>query len=106
MSSPTLNGRVFCHGARREVGGNGVIIGLPYSILAYVDDRNTSWAPSIHTQRIKPEQKAVEDALDQTRWLVGKLSPDALSEMALDDSYGNFGLFSGLRRLWRVPLNV
>ena len=34
MHSPTLKERVFCHGAQREVGGKGIIIGLPYSILA------------------------------------------------------------------------
>jgi hypothetical protein len=97
MSSPTLNDRVFCHGAQREVGGQGVIIGLPYSILAYVDDRGTSWAPALHTQRVKPEQKAVEVALNQIGWVVEKLSPETTAEIALDGSYGNFGFFSDVR---------
>src|SRR5438046_2177235 len=34
MHSPTLQDRLYCHGAKREVAGRGVIIGLPYSIVA------------------------------------------------------------------------
>jgi hypothetical protein len=99
MSSPTLNDRRFCHAAQREVGGQGVIIGLPYSILAYADERGTSWAPTVHTQRVKPEQTAVEVALTQTRWLVEQLPATTTAEIALDGSYGNFNFLSGLKDL-------
>lgn len=63
--SPTLKDRLFCHGAQREVSGKGLIIGLPYSILAYVEAPGTSWAPALHTQRVNPEQTAVDVALTQ-----------------------------------------
>lgn len=97
MHSPTLKDRVFCHGAQREVGGRGVIIGLPYSILAYVERPGTSWAPALHTQRVKPGQTAVDVALTQTSWLAEQLPAEITSEVALDGGYGNLKFFAGLR---------
>ena len=97
MRSPTLKDRVFCHGAQREVGGRGVIIGLPYSILAYVNRRGASWAPAVHTQRVKPDQTAVEVAVAQASWVVERLPAETISEIALDGGYGNLKLFRGLR---------
>lgn len=97
MHSPTLQERVFCHGAQREVGGQGVIIGLPYSLLVYVEARGSSWAPAVHTQRVKPGESAVEVALTQVSWLATKLSADSPPEIALDGGYGNRKFFAGLR---------
>jgi hypothetical protein len=97
MHSPTLKDRLFCHGAQREVGGKGIIIGLPYSILAYVERRGTSWAPALATQRVKPDQSAVEVAVTQARWVAERLPARTTPEIALDGSYGNLKFFAGLR---------
>src|SRR5574341_315761 len=59
MRSPTLKERRYCHGAAREVAGRGVIIGLPYSIVAWESQRGSSFSPPVNIQRLKPEQKAV-----------------------------------------------
>jgi len=99
LHSPTLQERVFCHGAQREVGGQGVIIGLPYSLLAYVAERGSSWAPAVHTQRVKPGESAVEVALTQVGWLAAKLPAASPPEIALDGGYGNRKFFAGLRGL-------
>jgi DDE superfamily endonuclease len=97
MNSPTLKDRVFCHGAKREVSGTGIIIGLPFSILAYVEQRGTSWAPSLHTQRVKPDQSAVEVAVKQASWIAEQLPAKASPEIALDGSYGNLKFFRAIR---------
>ena len=97
MHSPTLQERVFCHGAQREVGGHGVIIGLPYSLLAFVDQRGTSWAPTVHTQRVAPGESAVQVALAQTQWLAQTLPAAQTAETALDGSYGNLPFFRGVQ---------
>lgn len=97
MHSPTLQERVYCHGAQREVGGTGVIVGLPYSLLAFVEQRGTSWAPAVHTQRVRPGESAVAVALAQTQWLAEHLPPELLAETALDGSYGNVPFFLGVR---------
>jgi len=97
MHSPTLQGRVFCHGAQREVSGRGLIIGLPYSILAYVEEPGTSWAPAVHTERVKPDQTAVEIALTQASWVAEQLPAETTAELALDGGYGNLKFFTGMR---------
>jgi hypothetical protein len=97
MNSPTLKDRVFCHGAKREVSGTGIIIGLPYSILVYVEQRGTSWAPSLHTQRVKPDQSAVDVAVGQASWITEQLPAETSSEIAFDGGYGNFKFFRGIR---------
>lgn len=65
MRSETLTQRLYCHGAKREVGGKAVIIGLPYSIVAFSTMRGSSFAPSVNIRRIKPQEKAVEVAVEQ-----------------------------------------
>jgi hypothetical protein len=97
MHSPTLKDRLFCHGAQREIGGKGIIIGLPYSILAYVEQPATSWAPAVHTQRIKPNQSAVEVALTQATWVAEQLPAETTPEIALDGGYGNLKFFCSMR---------
>lgn len=99
MHSPTLKDRLFCHGAQREVAGKGLIIGLPYSILAYVEERGTSWAPAVHTQRVKSDQTAVDVALAQAGWVAEQLPEQTTSEIALDGGYGNLKFFTGMRGL-------
>src|SRR5262245_7920930 len=97
MNSPTLKDRVFCHGAKREVSGTGIIIGLPFSILAYVEQRGTSWAPSLHTQRVKPDQSAVDVAVRQASWIAEQLPAEVSPEIALDGGYGNLKFFRAIR---------
>lgn len=96
MRSPTLKDRLFCHGAQREVAGRGLIIGLPYSILAYVERRGASWAPALHTERVKPDQSAVEVAVTQARWVAARLPPETTPEIALDGGYGNLKFFCAM----------
>jgi hypothetical protein len=97
MHSPTLQERVYCHGAPREVGGQGSIVGLPYSLLAFVEQRGSSWAPTVHTQRVKPGESAVAVALTQTSWLAAQLPPELTAETALDGAYGNLPFFRGVQ---------
>ena len=97
MHSPTLDERVYCHGAPREVGGKGLVIGLPYSLLAFVEQRGASWAPTVHTQRVKPGESAVAVALTQTSWLAEHLPSEVTAETALDGGYGNLPFFLGVQ---------
>jgi len=94
MQSPTLKERVYCHGAQREVGGKGVIIGLPYSLVAYVEKPGTSWAPTVDSQRVKPDESAVEVAVGQAKRVVKQMPENSTAEIALDGGYGNLKFFS------------
>jgi hypothetical protein len=47
--SETLKARMVCHGAKREAFGNGVVLGLPYSILAFTENASSSWAMTVNS---------------------------------------------------------
>jgi hypothetical protein len=79
------------------VGGKGIVMGLPYSLLAFVDQRGASWDPTVHTQRVKPGESAVAVALTQTSWLAEHLPPELSAETALDGGYGNVPFFLGVQ---------
>jgi len=97
MRSPTLQERRYCHGAAREVGGHGVIIGLPYSITAWATQRGSSFTPPVNIQRLKPAQTAVQVAVEQVLWL-GLYTPSELDwRVALDGAYGNREFFAPLQ---------
>lgn len=91
--SETLKERMICHGANREAFGNGVIYGLPYSLLAYCENASSSWAMTVHTRRVTPEQKAVAVAVEQIQWLFEHLGTEKEVSVGLDGSYGNLGFF-------------
>ncbi len=96
MRSPTLKERLYCHGAAREVAGRGLIIGLPYSILAWESQRGSSFSPPVNIQRVKPDRKATAVAADQVLWL-GFYAPQELEwRAALDGAYGNQKFFAPL----------
>lgn len=97
MHSPTLRDRRYGHGAQREVGGRGIIIGLPYSILAWATQRGSSFTPPVNIRRLHPEQKAVAVAVAQVLWL-GFYTPSELDwRCALDGAYGNREFFAPLQ---------
>ncbi|MGH9802961.1 MAG: transposase [Blastocatellia bacterium] len=96
MCSPTLKERLYCHGAAREVAGSGMVIGLPYSIVAWESQRGSSFSPPINIQRLEPDQKATTVAADQVLWM-GLYAPSQLEwRAALDGAYGNRQFFSPL----------
>ena len=94
--SETLKERVVCHGAKREAFGNGVVLGLPYSILAFTENASSSWAMTVNNQRIKPDEKAVSVAVNQIQWLFENKS-EAQTSVGLDGGYGNVGFFLGMK---------
>ena len=97
MHSPTLQERLYCHGAKREVSGRGIIIGLPYSILAWASERGSSFTPAVNICRLNPEQKAIEVAVEQVLWL-GFYTPSELDwRCALDGAYGTREFFAPLQ---------
>jgi hypothetical protein len=97
MHSETLHERLYCHGAKREVGGRGIIIGLPYSITAWASERGSSFTPSVNIRRLKPDEKAVAVAVDQVLWL-GFYTPSLLDwRCALDGAYGTREFFAPLQ---------
>lgn len=82
--SETLKERVICHGAKREAFGNGIIYGLPYSLLAFCDNASSSWAMTVHTERVRPEAKAVAVAVEQIQWLFENIREPSRASVGFD----------------------
>lgn len=97
MHSPTLKERRYCHGAKREVGGRGIIIGLPYAIVAWSFARGSSFAPAFTMRRIKPDEKAVAVAVEQLLWVGAYTASELDWRAALDGAYGNREFFARLQ---------
>ena len=95
--SETLKDLMICHGAKREAFGNGVILGLPYSLLAFCENASSSWAMTVNSRRVKPEQKAVEVAVAQIEWLFDNIGAEEEASVGLDGSYGNLGFFTQMK---------
>jgi len=94
--SETLKDRKVCHGAKREAFGNGVVLGLPYSLLALTENASSSWAMTVNSERVKPDEKAVSVAVKQIEWLFENKT-EAETSVGLDGGYGNVGFFSELK---------
>jgi len=94
--SETLKDRKVCHGAKREAFGNGVVLGLPYSLLAFTENASSSWAMTVNSERVKPDEKAVSVAVKQIEWLFENKT-EAETSVGLDGGYGNVGFFSELK---------
>jgi len=94
--SETLKERMVCHGAKREAFGKGVVLGLPYSLLVFTENANSSWAMTVNSERVKPDETAVEVAVKQIEWLFENKS-EAETSVGLDGGYGNVGFFLGLK---------
>ena len=97
MRSPTLEERLYYHGAKREAPGTGMVVGLPYSFAAWVPKRGGSFAPPVHLQRLQPGETAVEVAVAQVRWLGFYLPTELDWRVALDGAYGNRKFFTPLQ---------
>lgn len=97
MHSPTLQARRYTHGAPREVSGRGVIIGLPYSILAWATKRGSSFTPAVNIRRLHPAQKAVEVAVAQVLWLGFYMRSGLDWRCALDGASGSREFFAPLQ---------
>ena len=97
MRSPTLLARQYCHGAAREVHGTGVVVGLPYSILAWTTQRGSSFAPPVKLRRLAPGDKAVDVAVAQICWLGFYLPSGQDWRAALDGGYGHVNFFAPLQ---------
>ncbi len=95
--SVTLKDRKVCHGAKREAFGNGVVLGLPYSLLTFTENASSSWAMTVNSERVKPDEKAVAVAVKQIEWLFENSERQAETSVGLDGGYGNVGFFLELK---------
>lgn len=93
--SPTLPERQYVHSPTASVGGSSIVIGYPYSVLAWVVHERSSWALPVDIERISTD--AVQVGVAQVKHLCQQRSRGSLDVIVGDGSYGNHRFLTPLR---------
>jgi len=65
----TMMDRCYVYSPTGRVNGHPVVIGHPYSVLAWAPERGSSWAPPLSIRRVESQQTDVEVGVAQVRQL-------------------------------------
>jgi hypothetical protein len=98
-SARTLADRQYIRGSTLAVDGS-IIIGHPYSVLAWVPERGRSWAPSISVRRITSQQTSAQVGVAQVKELCRRRWREMGQWLYLivgDGKYGNHRFLSPLK---------
>ena len=96
----TMSDRQYVYSPTIAVNGGSIVVGHPYSVLAWAPERNSSWTPPVSVQRIKSEQTAVQVGVEQTKRLCQyrkATMSKALDIIAADGKYGNHRFLAPLK---------
>jgi hypothetical protein len=63
----TLADRQHVHCASAAVNGGDVVVGHPYSLLVWVTESGTSWAPPVSVRRVSSHQTETEVGVEQVQ---------------------------------------
>ena len=95
-----LEDRQYVHSASAAVDGGHIVIGHPYSILAWSPEIHSSWAPAVSARRIPSDQTAVEMGVTQVKWLCQQRAAvmrEVYHLVTADGHYGNHNFLGPLR---------
>jgi len=87
----TLADRQYIHGCTRAVNGS-IVVGHPYSVLAWVPECGRSWAPPVSVRRVPSDQTEAEMGVMQVRQLCQQRGTEMAQWLDLvigDGKYGN-----------------
>jgi len=89
--------RQYVHSPTPAIDGGKIVVGHPYSALAWVPEIGRSWAPPMSVRRISSQQTAVEMGVEQVKLLCDERREEMKRFFHLivaDGKYGNH-LFLG-----------
>jgi hypothetical protein len=98
--APTLPDRQYVHTATSAVDGGSIVVGHPYSMLAWVAQPRTSWALPVDIERIASCRNAVAVGVAQVQQLCQRRKPrrsPGLDIIVADGAYGNHRFLRPLR---------
>ncbi len=99
-AAKTLADRQYVHCPTSAVHGGSIVVGHPYSILAWVPERGSSWAPAVSVRRLTSQQTAAEVGVEQVKQLCRHRRTEMTKEFHLivgDGKYGNHKFLSPLK---------
>lgn len=96
----SLADRQYVFRPTSAVGGEAIVVGHPYSVLAWVPEPGGSWGPSVSIRRALSQQTEVEVGIEQVKQLCRHRYEEMLEELHLiiaDAKYGNHHFLAPLR---------
>ena len=88
-SAPTLPDRQYVHSASAGSGGSPIVIGYPYSELAWIAQERGSWAVPVDIERIPSFSDAVAVGVAQVKELRQRRGLPSFDGSTADGGYGN-----------------
>ena len=95
-----LEDRQYVYSPTIAIDGGSIVIGHPYSVLAWAPERESSWAPPVSVRRITSQQTCVEVGVEQVRQLCRhrrEAMDQVLHIIAADGKYGNHRFLGPLK---------
>jgi hypothetical protein len=95
----SLADRQYVRGCTPAVDG-ATVVGHPYSVLAWVPDAHSSWAPPMSVRRVPSDRTATEVGVDQVKQLCRQRADEmeeALYLIVGDGKYGNHHFLGALK---------
>jgi hypothetical protein len=102
----TMLDRQYVHSASDTGLGSPVVVGHPYSVLAWAPERNTSWAPPLSIRRVLSQKTDVEVGVEQVKQLCRDRWAEMLQTFHLIVADGKYGNHSFLGPLKEEPCGV
>ena len=99
-AAKTMADRQYVYSPTKRANGGSIGIGHPYSVLAWVPERNSSWAPPVSVRRVPSEQSDVEMGVEQVKFLCRERSEEMKRHLHLvvaDAKYGNHRFLGPLK---------
>ena len=96
----TMSDRQYVYSASNTGLGSPVVVGHPYSVLAWAPERNTSWAPPLSIRRTPSQKTDVEVGVEQVKQLCRDRGADMVQSFHLvvaDGKYGNHSFLGPLK---------
>jgi hypothetical protein len=94
--------RQYVHAASSAVNGGSIVIGHPYSVLAWAPERHNSWAPAVSVRRVASHKTEVEVGVEQVKQLCQYRQAEMKRWFHLvvaDGKYGNHRFFGPLKEM-------
>ena len=88
----TLADRQYVFSPTRAVNGGSIVVGHPYSVLAWVPESGSSWGLPVSIRRALSQQTDVEVGIEQVKHLCRHRREEMLEDLYLiiaDAKYGN-----------------
>lgn len=101
-AAPTLSDRQYVYSPTPAIDGGSIVIGYPYSILAWVAEMGSSWALPVDIERISSQETALTLGIQQVQRMCELRAPHLATcqhIVVADGKYGNHHFLAPLRDL-------